>query len=93
MTAEVRLKPVKFDDIPGMHTERPHDDWARAAIKEFSGSGYGAAEVEVPEFRVKYTTVVNLLRKYGGMLGVGVKVVKASTPPTHFRTFLYRRSN
>lgn len=88
---EVKMRPVRMDEIPGMHSRRPHDDWAVDAVQAFLDCGEQAVELEVPAFNVSYHTVLCILRQRGTARGVKVKSVKADTPPTHFRTFLYRK--
>lgn len=89
---EVKMKPIPVGMVPGVSKERPHDEWARAAIEAFLESGEDAVELEVPEFSVQYQTIACLLRQYGNKHGVKVKSAKADTPPTHFRTFLYKEA-
>ena len=88
---EVKMTPVKRSDLPGMKPERPHDDWAKAAIVEFLESGEEAVELDVPAFKVQYHTVKNLLIKYSKGHGVKVKSVRADTRTLH-RTFLYKEA-
>ena len=87
---EVKLTPVPRDSVPGLRRERPHDEWAREAISAFIESGAEAAELEVPDFKVSRQTAISVLRQHGVPKKVRVRSVKADTPPTHFRTFLYK---
>ena len=87
---EVKMTPIPRDAIPGMSRERPHDEWAREAIEAFLESGAEAAELEVPEFRVSRQTAIGVLKQHGAPRHVKVRSVKADTPPTHFRTYLYK---
>lgn len=67
---EVKMRPVKLADIPGMVVARPHDEWAKAAIEQFVESGEEAVELEIPEFAVTYQTVRGALSTYGTRRGV-----------------------
>lgn len=82
---EVKLKPIAIDDIPGMKAERPHDEWAKAAISKFVSTGEKAAEVEIPDFAVTKQTVRNLLAQYGNKHHVKVRT---SAVDGKFRVFL-----
>ena len=87
---EVKMSPVRIDEIPGLCNKRPHDEWAKEAVKKFAESGEKAVELEVPEFNVGYQTVICLLRQYATPRKVKVRSVKADAP-MKFRTFLYRK--
>lgn len=84
---DVKFEYMRLDDVPGMRSKRPHDDWAVEAVDRFAKSGHEAAEVFVPEFDVSYTTVRNLLAKHGSSRGVKVRSVRSDDGR---RTFLYR---
>lgn len=87
---EVKMRPVRIEEIPGMCRKRPHDEWAKEAVKEFAESGEKAVELDVPKFNVGYQTVICLLRQYATPRKVKVRSVKADSP-ARFRTFLYRK--
>lgn len=87
---EVKMRPVRIEEIPGMCRKRPHDEWAKEAVRVFADSGEQAVELTVPKFNVGYQTVLCLLRQYATPRKVKVRSVKADAP-ARFRTFLYRK--
>ena len=87
---EVEMKPVAIDSIPGMCRKRPHDEWAKEAVRVFADSGEQAVELTVPKFNVGYQTVLCLLRQYATPRKVFFCNDKATTE-IYTRTFLYRK--